>query len=63
MTFSDKYPHLSDWIEDGGELQFSSPWEVLLVDEGGNLWNSGGIKSREEALAADDRWLAEEYGG
>jgi hypothetical protein len=62
MKFSDKYPHLSDWIEDGGELQFSSPWEVLLVDEGGNLWHSGDIKSREEALAAADKWLAEEYG-
>lgn len=59
MTFSDKYPHLSDWIEDGGELQFDSPWEVLLVDEGGN--DSGKIRNREEALAAADKWLVEEY--
>jgi hypothetical protein len=37
MKFSVQYPNLSDFIKDGGELQYDSPWEVLLVDEGSNL--------------------------
>ncbi len=64
MNFSERYPHISWWIDNHGWIEIGtdefSDSLIRLLDEGGTWWEDEKAKTIDEALGNAEKFLVDD---